>query len=449
MKHLNKFNQFLNEAFLPQDKKRAIDVVISYLNKNSNMDFYEYEEIWHIQKKNLFLNGQLFISLKSSRAIRFNWIKDDIRSQIHSIDLWNDFEFDSNPDFTLELVDLSVVKYLPQILEFIKQPESLLTEELETESGYDPKKELEDAVKRLGKLRSAKTIASQQQKIERLKAAIAYDEKAEIDSGKINQLDDDLKIDVFKSIELYTIQVARGKSNSLIVSGDAGVGKSRTVLDTLSSLGMEKDKNYYSATGFATTAGLYEILFKNRNRLIVFDDCDAVFKEPESINILKGALDTYEIREIAKLTKGNTFDSFGMDEAEIQEEFDSTGKLPNKFQFTGQIIFISNLPEDKFDSALLSRSLHIDVHLSRKELFERMREIMRKLAPDVDMAKKEESLEFLYQITSSYPTKFDLNIRTLIHSINLRANNEDKMKIGDKEEFIWKLLIKKYLLKSR
>ena len=74
---------------------------------------------------------------------------------------------------------------------------------------------------------------------------------------------------------------------------------------------------------------------------------------------------------------------------------------------------------------------------------------MRKLCPDVDFVKKEEALEYLTYITNNYPTKFDLSIRTLIHSINLRANNEETIKIGNKEEFIWKLLIKKYLVRNK
>ena len=196
-------------------------------------------------------------------------------------------------------------------------------------------------------------------------------------------------------------------------------------------------------------AGLYELLFKYRNHLLIFDDCDAVLKDPDSINILKGALDTYKVREIAKLTKTNSFDSFGMSEEELEKEVEETGKMPNRFNFGGQVIFISNLPEHKFDKALLSRSLHVDVHLNKMELFDRMRSIMKKLSPDVDYYKKLEALEYLSYVCSTYPTKFDLNIRTLIHAINLRAHNEEMIKVGDKEEPAWKMLIRKYLIKSR
>lgn len=445
MKYISGFN----ESFIQENKKKAIQLIISFLNRNGKIDLYEYDEIWHIQKKDLFLDGQLFISLKHPIGIRFNWKEGDLKSDIHSIDLWNNFIFDTKPDYTLDVQNISVANYLPQILSFIVDPKELVKEELDTAGGYDPKSELENAVKKLGRLKSPKSIEIQQRKIKELQAAIAYDERSETESEKINQLDDDMHIDIFKSIELYTIQVARGKSNSLIISGDAGIGKTQTVKDTLESLGMRKDVHYYFASGTVTPAGLYEVLFLNRRMLTVFDDCDAVFKDPDSVNMLKAALDTYDTREISKLTKGNTFNSIGMDDNEIQEEYETSGKLPNKFEFVGQIIFISNLPESKFDNALLSRSLHVDVHLSRRELFERMSEIMKKLSPDVDITKKEEALEYLTHITENYPTKFDLNIRTLIHSINLRANNEDTIVIGGKEEFVWKLLVKKYLIKSK
>jgi len=451
MKYLSKFN----EAFLPSDKEKAIDTIINYIEKKASIDLNPYDELWHIQKKNLFLVGQLWISLKSSKALRFNWIENDLRSEIHSIDMWVDFEFDSNPDFTLNLEGNSVTSVLPGILKFFESPEIFIknnenieTAEFEEPEGFDPKEELEKAEKRLKRLKNPKSIAQQQELIEKLRGSIAYSERSEVESEKINMLDDDLKIDVFKAIELNTIQVARGRSNSLIVTGQSGLGKTRVVMDTIESLGMVKDVHYYHAKGTATTAGLYEILFKNRKILIIFDDCDDVLKEADSVSLLSASLDTYETREVSRLVRGY-FDSTTMSDKEIQEEYEKTGKLPNRFEFTGEVIFISNLPEEKFDKKLLSRCLHVDVHLSKKEVVDRMKEIMKKLTPDVEMEKKLEALDYLVFLISNYPTKFDLNIRTLIHSINLRAGNEEKMKIGDKEEFVWKLLVKKYLIKTK
>lgn len=455
MKKLLKYTQFINEAFLQKDTEKAIDLILGYLLRKTGVNFYPYDEIWSVQKGPDFLKGQLFLGLDTDKALRFNWKKDDIRSEIHSIDIWLNFKFETNPDFTLLLNEFSIVKALPEIVEFFNNPKrySMSTQEFKITEDSDIddqlKQSLEDEKKKLSRLRNPEKIQQQKERVRKLEAIVAQRESSSISSQGVNQLDDELEIDVFKTIELFTIQVARGKSNSLIISGDAGIGKTQTVKDTLASIGMQKDIDYYFTTGTATTAALYELLFKRRNKLLVFDDCDSVLEDKESINILKGALDTYDVREISKMTKTNTFDSIGMTEEEMVEEFDRTGKLPNKFDFIGQIIFISNLRENQFDKAILSRSLHVDVHLNREQLFERMTTIMKRLAPDVEEHKKMEALEYLSFICENYPTKFDLNIRNLYHAINIRANNEGTMEVGGQSEKIWKLLIKKYLVNSR
>jgi predicted 3-demethylubiquinone-9 3-methyltransferase (glyoxalase superfamily) len=453
MKIIKKYKLF-KEAFLSGDKQRAIDEILNYISKKTNVDLYPYNEIFNIQKESDFLEGQLFLSYVSEKAIRINWISDDIRNIIHSIDIWKNFEFETNPDYTLILPkDTSIVSILPEVVNFFNDPSQYVSLNSKIKStvseNYDPKEELEEWKNKRSRARSKESIEKTERRIEQLQAIIAKIENSQKESDKITY--DDLKIDVFKAIELYTIQVARGKSNSLIVSGMAGVGKTSVVVDTLNSIGFVKDENYYKSTGTITTAGLYETLFKNRNKLVIFDDCDSVLKDDDSVNLLKGALDTYPVRELSKITKGNTFDSTGMSDAEIQATYDEKGGklLPNRFEFKGQVIFISNLGEEKFDSAILSRSLHVDVNLSKSEVINRMKEILKRISPEVDMGIKEEALDYLIWVTDNYPVKFDLNLRTLIHSVNLRIGNEDTIVIDGREEFIWKLLIKKYLIKIK
>lgn len=458
MKYLRRFRVFEGVS---DDRQKNIDMILSYIEGNTKHELYEYAELFHIQKGNQFLNGRLYLSLLSNKALRFNWVDNDIINSIKSIDIWLNFTFDSKPSYTMEFNDIKISDYLSEILQFYNNPSNLvdvksaqLTEEIDLddlENEEDLEGQLKDFEDKYKRARKPEKKEEYKEAIDRIKVYLAGDEVASTDSLKVNMLDDELKIDVFRSIELYTIQVARGRSNSLIITGQAGVGKTSVVTDTLSSIGYVKDVDYYKATGTVTTAGLYEVLFKNRNNLVVFDDCDAVFKEPDSVNLLKGALDTYETRELSKLTKSNTFDSTGMSDEEIQAEYDASDgkKMPNRFEFNGKIIFISNLASDKFDEALISRSLHVDVHLNRQEILDRMAELMKKIAPDVSEENKKEALDYLNYITEHYPVKFDLNIRTLIHAINLRANNDTITKIGDREEATWKLLLKKYLIKTK
>ena len=91
-----KYEMFL-EAFKSSDKEKAIEKIISYLERNIGVQFYPYHEIFEIKKDDVILNGQLFLSLFENTAIRLNWLENDLRSEIHSIDLWNEFTFESNP----------------------------------------------------------------------------------------------------------------------------------------------------------------------------------------------------------------------------------------------------------------------------------------------------------------------------------------------------------------
>ncbi len=124
---IKKYKKFL-EAFIPKDKESAIEKIVSHIKNKTGIDLNPYDEVYHIQKENTFLFGQLFLSVKSNKSIRINWIKDDLRNEIHSIDVWTNFEFDKNPEYTLELEGNSVVQVISQIVEFFRSPEIFIKE---------------------------------------------------------------------------------------------------------------------------------------------------------------------------------------------------------------------------------------------------------------------------------------------------------------------------------
>ena len=168
--------------------------------------------------------------------------------------------------------------------------------------------------------------------------------------------------------------------------------------------------------------------------------------------MLAGALDTYEKRDISNLKKGHSYyDPDDMTDIDMDIKWENEKKLPTQFVFDGQVIFVSNLPEEKFDKKLISRSLHVDVNLDKDEILARMRDIMIKMLPKIEMYKKVEAFDYLLFVINNYPTKFDLNIRSLIHAINLRSNpeNEANESIGGINEPAWKWLIKSYLVRNK
>lgn len=195
----------------------------------------------------------------------------------------------------------------------------------------------------------------------------------------------------FNFLQDLTTMVVTGITPSLIVTGPGGNGKTSTVMSVVQSA--LDSSAYITFKGYSTARGLYNTLYDNNGKLIIFDDCDSVLEDKVSLNILKSALDSYDKRTISWMAKMNKNDVY-----------------PSQFDFTGRIIFISNKEGKNLDSAIRSRSLMVDLTMTPVEKIERLSHILPNILPDYSMEVKEQSLEFLDSIKDSY----DINIRTFI-----------------------------------
>jgi len=196
----------------------------------------------------------------------------------------------------------------------------------------------------------------------------------------------------FEFLEDLTSMVVTGVTPSLVVTGPGGNGKTNSVKRTINNNNLE-NTDYVFFKGYSTARGLYNTLYDNNGKLIIFDDCDSVLEDKTSKNLLKSALDSYEERTISWVAKMNKNDVY-----------------PSQFNFTGRIIFISNKSKDSIDGALKSRSLMVDLTMTPEEKIERLTHILPNILPDYDMATKKEVLNFLDIVKSDV----DINLRTFI-----------------------------------
>jgi hypothetical protein len=212
--------------------------------------------------------------------------------------------------------------------------------------------------------------------------------------------------------------VAKGDQASVVVTGPGGLGKSHTVtkslrkagfsdLSTLNDLpiGEPVPKNAFVVIkGYSTPKGLYRTLYENRNSVIVFDDCDSVLKDPVSLNLLKGALDSYSKRVISW-------------RADIKEE-----DLPTTFEFKGRVVFISNISSSNLDQAIISRSLAVDLSMTAKQKIERMRFLLTQpeFMPESTMVEKTDAMNLIDSLKDSVK---ELSLRTLIQVTKIRKSN--------------------------
>jgi hypothetical protein len=183
----------------------------------------------------------------------------------------------------------------------------------------------------------------------------------------------------FDILDQMTKATIAGDVRAMIVVGPPGVGKSYGVEKQLEHSGLfdqlsGRRVKYEVIKGAMTPIGLYCTLYKHsdKNNVLVFDDCDSVFQDDLSLNILKAALDSGKKRRIY----------WNSDSAMLRRE-----GVPDMFDFKGSCIFITNLQFQNLKSkklqdhleALQSRCHFLDLTLNTmRDRFLRIKQIYLK-----------------------------------------------------------------------
>lgn len=209
----------------------------------------------------------------------------------------------------------------------------------------------------------------------------------------------------FDFIGQFVNMVGKKQTNSVILTGDPGLGKSYTVVNKLKELGLKEivldnDGDFIVIKGFSTPRFLYECLFNYNGKIIIFDDADAVHSDPIASNMLKAALDSGINRIL----------TWGKKSSENEE-------LPTRFEFTGRCIFISNLSITKFPQALLSRSYCVDLTLTTQEKLDRIEMVIH----DYN-GKTHEVMDFFRQYANEFK---DVSIRSALSVLKLANSIPD------------------------
>lgn len=197
----------------------------------------------------------------------------------------------------------------------------------------------------------------------------------------------------FSILHDMTKAVIAGDVRAMIVTGPPGVGKSFGVEKELDKSSMMdsiagRPLKYEVVKGAMTALGLYAKLYEHAdaNHVLVFDDCDSVLMDELSLNILKAALDSGKRRVL----------HWNADSAKLRSE-----GIPNKFEFKGGVIFITNVKFENVRSkklqdhleALQSRCHYLDLTLdTMRDKFLRIKQICStgELFKDYDMSKDQQ-----------------------------------------------------------
>ena len=128
-----------------------------------------------------------------------------------------------------------------------------------------------------------------------------------------------------RNLEKLAKMAVDGKIRGLIISGPPGLGKTHTFKQTAGT-----KKNCRWVNGRITPTALYQALYQcsDKSDLLILDDCDAVLEDETSINLLKAAMDTSDVRIINYVANKAVLNQIG---------------CPDSFEFSGTVVLITNL----------------------------------------------------------------------------------------------------------
>ena len=157
-----------------------------------------------------------------------------------------------------------------------------------------------------------------------------------------------------------------GIVRGMVVTGPPGVGKTFGVEQVLEKAAMfdklaGNPEKFGVEKGAASAIGLYMLLFRyaDEGSVLVLDDCDSILFDELSLNLLKAALDSGKKRMISWKSESSALRREG---------------IPEKFEFRGSIIFITNL---KFDKTKGKIKDHLEAIMSRCHYLDLTMDTMR------------------------------------------------------------------------
>jgi len=449
------FKQFIIEAFSIESMAKVTKLMTSFLSKKLG-GIFRWPEPDIFKKADGRVGYGIRYYLENGKAFRLNWIKGIKSQEVVSIDIWDGTS--KQPSHEIDVEGISVAKYLPLIPKLILNPiegEHNLLESKDfsnSTSTFLTEGKKDDAMALLKKGKTRKDLRSmgfsggivyQATKALGLVGTVTVNKgtkeqvKPDLDIVKVKSiLEDDSKIFDQKMEDLEEIAkgIAKKAINSLLVTGKAGTGKTFTIEKVLAGKGLKEGEDWLLVKAGVSPFGAYQSLYRWKNKIIVFDDADGIFRDEQGRNLMKAALDDKDVRKITWVKASSLVyrPEEVRDDPEKKQELEEKGLVPNSFNYEGSVIFITNMDEAKADpdGAIRSRSLVININPSKEAMMDRMRLLLPKLGPKgTSMKDKKDVMKFIEEADSD-----EVTLRKFVKSLKVKQ-------MGMKN---WQRIVKNY-----
>ena len=218
--------------------------------------------------------------------------------------------------------------------------------------------------------------------------------------------------DIYYPVKTAIGKLVKGYSHLAIVKGQPGIGKSFNIRKILKT----EEAAFIELSGEHTAAYLYRTLYENNGQIIWFKDLSKLLSDVRSLNLLKAANETEQVRLITK----SNYSSKQVD-------------LPNKFIWTGKMVFdyntlagVTKKTKEDFN-ALISRGSYVELVFSKEDVIKEMYKIA-----DTDW-KKEVTKHIIRNY--KYNGKNPFNLRTQQHAFSTYLYSEEN-ELNWKEELL-------------
>ena len=129
-----------------------------------------------------------------------------------------------------------------------------------------------------------------------------------------------LHLTTYERLEAYVRAFAQGHFHLLVLVGNGGLGKSRSVR-------AELDGQACWIEGNATPFGMYVRLYRHRDQFVVIDDVDALYADRSGVRLLKCLCQTEEAKSVAWHSDARSLERQG---------------IPREFTTKSRVVIIAN-----------------------------------------------------------------------------------------------------------
>jgi hypothetical protein len=203
-------------------------------------------------------------------------------------------------------------------------------------------------------------------------------------------------IQTYKELSFYIEMFKNGNADLLIIEGKGGLAKSRLVEDIM------QEKPYLKIVSHVSPMKLFILGYEYLDKPIIFDDCDTLLRDDNSVALLKMFCDTSIVKTINWATTSELLSHNG---------------IPERYETKSKVIIICNSFNELTEkiSALRDRGFHIIFAPTNQEILSKMREIIPVIHSELTLEEKTK----IYEVIERYSNVCDVSLRTLVKGIAL------------------------------